>query len=79
MDGGSWVFNVENGDFYYQNREAIMKELRMKKQLFSDAKQEMCETSLSIFRPDKLTITSNVQFTFGSTKYGTHNANDRNI
>lgn len=29
--------------------------------------------------PDKLTITSNVQFTFESTKYGTHNADDNNI
>ena len=29
--------------------------------------------------PDKLTITSNVQFTFESTKYGTRNANDHNI
>ena len=29
--------------------------------------------------PVELTVTSNVQFTFGSTKYGTRNANDHNI
>jgi len=30
MDGVSWFFNVKNGDFYYQNREMIMKELQKK-------------------------------------------------
>lgn len=29
--------------------------------------------------PAELTITSNGQFTFGSTKYGSRNANDHNI
>lgn len=35
--------------------------------------------STELSYPDKLTITSNVQLTFGSTKYGTRNANDNNI
>ena len=37
------------------------------------------ENLFNWWAPDKLTITSNVQFTFGSTKYGTHNADDHNI
>jgi len=56
----SWFFNVKNVDFYYQNREMIMKELRKKQQLFLDVEQGIRETSSSIFLGTEMMVNNDV-------------------